>query len=68
MVYFHYMLVHPSYQNRGIGSNMMTLILKKYEGYKTKLLISYGNAESFYGKFDFKPEKGTTAMFISDMV
>jgi hypothetical protein len=34
----------------------------------SKLLISYENAESFYRKAGFKPEEGTIAMFITDMV
>ncbi|WP_415839694.1 GNAT family N-acetyltransferase, partial [Paenibacillus tarimensis] len=67
-VYFHYMLVHPNYQNMGIGKNMLEKILIRYEGYKNKLLISYKNAESFYRKAGFKPEEGTIAMFITDMV
>jgi GNAT superfamily N-acetyltransferase len=36
-VYFHYMLVHPNYQNKGIGKNILEMILKRYEGYKNKL-------------------------------
>lgn len=67
-VYFHYMLVHPNYQNKGIGKNILEMILRRYEGYKNKLLISYENAESFYRKAGFKPEEGTIAMFITDMV
>ena len=67
-VYFHYMLVHPNYQNQGIGQQMLDLILSRYEGYKNKLLIAYENAESFYRKAGFKPEDGTVAMFITEMV
>lgn len=67
-VYFHYMLVHPEYQNRGIGKKMMELMLAKYEGYKTKLLVSYDSAAEFYKKAGFKSEAGTVAMFITDMV
>lgn len=67
-VYFHYMLVHPDYQNQGIGRTMMELILAKYEGYKTKLLVSYEHAADFYKKAGFKAEAGTVAMFITDMV
>lgn len=67
-VYFHYMLVQPNYQNQGIGKNMLDKILNKYQGYNNKLLISYENAEPFYEKAGFKPEKGTIAMFITDMV
>ncbi|TKH43907.1 GNAT family N-acetyltransferase [Paenibacillus terrae] len=67
-VYFHYMLVHKEYQSLGIGKRMMEKMLSRYSNIKTKVLISYDSAEKFYGIFGFKPEEGTKAMFISDMV
>ncbi|KAA2301049.1 GNAT family N-acetyltransferase, partial [Clostridioides difficile] len=67
-VYFHYMLVHKEYQSLGIGKRMMEQMLSRYSNIKTKVLISYDSAEKFYEIFGFKPEVGTKAMFISDMV
>ncbi|PRA09461.1 MULTISPECIES: GNAT family N-acetyltransferase [unclassified Paenibacillus] len=67
-VYFHYMLVHKEYQSLGIGKRMMEQMLSRYSNIKTKVLISYDSAEKFYETFGFKPEEGTKAMFISDMV
>lgn len=67
-VYFHYMLVHKEYQFLGIGKKMMELILEQYKHIKTKLLVSYESAEKFYQLFGFKPEKGTKALFISEIV
>ncbi|USB33393.1 GNAT family N-acetyltransferase [Paenibacillus sp. YPG26] len=67
-VYFHYMLVHRDYQSSGIGKRMMEAMLQRYSSIKTKVLISYESAEEFYHIFGFKPEAGTTAMFISDVV
>ena len=67
-VYFHYMLIHPSYQGEGIGRNMMDIMLDRYKGCETKVLISYQSAVDFYHKCGFSKEDGVTPMFISEMV
>lgn len=67
-VYFHYMLVRPDYQNRGIGKELMTAILGKYKEYKTKVLISYKGSEAFYRSLGFRPEQGTLPLYISELV
>lgn len=67
-VYFHYMVVHKEYQSLGIGKRMMEKMLGQYANIPTKVLISYESAEKFYEMFGFKPEEGTKAMFISDIV
>lgn len=66
--YFHYMLINPSYQGKGIGKEMMDLMLDRYKGYQTKVLIAYLNVVEFYGKLGFKAEEGTTPMFISELI
>lgn len=67
-VYFHYMLIHPSYQSMGIGKKMMNVMLDRYKGCKTKVLISYPHAVDFYSKFGFNTEVGATPMFISELI
>ncbi|TYP73333.1 acetyltransferase (GNAT) family protein [Paenibacillus methanolicus] len=67
-VYFHYMLINPSYQGKGIGSSMMDMMLGRYKGCKTKVLISYPSAVEFYHKCGFSQEDGATPMFISELV
>jgi GNAT superfamily N-acetyltransferase len=67
-VYFHYMLVNPSYQSKGIGKELMKIMLERYKGYKTKVLISYPHAVDFYNKVGFNTEDGATPMFISEMI
>ncbi|WP_123043232.1 GNAT family N-acetyltransferase [Cohnella candidum] len=67
-VYFHYMLIHPSYQNQGIGKALMNRMLDQYKGFKTKVLISYSDAVEFYHKVGFTQEDGATPMFISELV
>ncbi|MGX4586209.1 GNAT family N-acetyltransferase [Paenibacillus chitinolyticus] len=66
--YFHYMLVRPDYQNQGIGKELMTEILGKYKEYKTKVLISYAEAESFYRSLGFRTEQGAVPLYISELV
>ncbi|WP_217559028.1 GNAT family N-acetyltransferase [Paenibacillus sp. GbtcB18] len=66
--YFHYLLVRPDYQNQGIGKELMTEILGKYREYKTKVLISYAKAESFYRSLGFRTEKGAVPLYISELV
>ena len=66
--YFHYMLVNLSYQGKGIGKEMMDMMLDRYKGYHTKVLIAYPNVGEFYGKLGFKTEGGTTPIFISELI
>jgi GNAT superfamily N-acetyltransferase len=67
-VYFHYMLINPSYHGTGIGKKMMTIMLERYSQCKTKVLISYPSAVDFYHKCGFFEEDGATPMFISELV
>lgn len=67
-VYFHYMLIHPSYQGEGIGKILMDMMLDRYQSCKTKVLISYPSAEGFYHKCGFSKEDGAIPMFISELV
>lgn len=66
--YFHYMLIDPGYQGEGIGREMMNIMLDRYKGCKTIVLISYPSAVDFYQKCGFSKEDGATPMFISELV
>jgi ribosomal protein S18 acetylase RimI-like enzyme len=66
--YFHYMLINPGYQGEGIGRNLMDIMLDRYKGCKTKVLISYQSAVGFYHKCGFSLEGGAAPMFISELV
>ncbi|MDQ0192826.1 GNAT family N-acetyltransferase [Paenibacillus wynnii] len=67
-VYFHYLLVNPSYKSKGIGREMMNMMLDRYKGCRTKVLISYPHAVDFYKKIGFNTEDGSTPMFISELI
>ena len=65
--YFHYLLVNPKYQGKGIGKKLLNKILTKYEHCKTKVLISYDEGVPFYKKNGFRMDNDKKAMFISPM-
>jgi GNAT superfamily N-acetyltransferase len=47
-VYIPYALVHPDYQRRGIGKNMMKMLLEHYRDFLRITLISYYESTAFY--------------------
>ena len=65
--YFHYLLVAPDYQSKGIGSKLVELMLDKYQDYKTKLLIAYADKKEFYQQCGFAVEEDKEPMFVTDL-
>lgn len=63
--YFHYLLVDPDYQAKGIGRNLVKKILVKYAGYARKVVIAYNTEIKFYEKCGFKVGKKASPMFIT---
>lgn len=61
--YFHYLLVRPEYQAKGIGRELVRLMFDKYSGYLRKVLISDGGQVGFYEKCGFVAGTGTMPMF-----
>ncbi len=64
-VYFHYLLVKPEYQSKGIGKNLMERMLTKYQSYERKALIAYGGEVGFYEKCGFKQHSDKIPMYIT---
>jgi len=64
-VYFHYLLVNPEYQSKGIGITLINKIVKHYEAYARKVVIAYDSEVEFYKKSGFVPHDDKTAMFIT---
>lgn len=62
--YFHYVLTDPGYQGKGIGKEMMEMMLDKYKDYYTKVLISYPLAVDFYSRLGFKVDGEAKPMYI----
>ncbi|MTT31885.1 GNAT family N-acetyltransferase [Terrilactibacillus sp. BCM23-1] len=66
-VYFHYVLIHPNYQHRGIGKKLMNMMLEQYRDFPTKMLVSYPESVSFYKKLGFEIKEGSAPMAISEL-
>lgn len=64
-VYFHYLLVRPGYQGKGIGRMIVSAMLEHYSEYARKVLIAYDKEISFYEKMGFERGTGKTPMFIT---
>lgn len=62
--YIPYLLVHPIFQNNGIGATLINKVKLKYTGYKNVLLISYKSSVEFYEKMGFETDDDSIAMFI----
>jgi len=63
--YFHYLLVKPEYQGKGIGKNLVEMILEEYKDYARKVLITYDKEVDFYKKCGFEVGEATIPMFIT---
>ena len=63
VVYYPHMLVHPKYQGRGIGSEMMKRLMDKYRGFHQHMLVADGQAIEFYKKCGFTRAGKTESMW-----
>ncbi|WP_286238765.1 GNAT family N-acetyltransferase [Neptuniibacter halophilus] len=64
VVYYPHMLVHPDFQGRGIGRQMMQQLLQCYEGFHQQMLTADGDAVAFYQRMGFSPAGQTRSMWI----
>lgn len=64
-VYFHYLLVSPGYQGKGIGKKLVSLMLEEYKGFARKVLIAYDEEVGFYQNCGFVIGEGKTPMFVT---
>ena len=64
VVYYPHLLVHPSYQGRGIGSQLVCLLKQRYEGFHQQVLVAEGKAIAFYEKCGFAQADLTRSMWI----
>ncbi|HEX7027718.1 MAG TPA: GNAT family N-acetyltransferase [Gammaproteobacteria bacterium] len=64
VVYYPHLLVHPEYQGKGIGSEIMGRLKAKYEGFHQHMLVADNRAVDFYRKFGFIRAGETEPMWI----
>ncbi len=63
--YFHYLLVKPDYQSKGVGKNLVQRMLENYKNYARKIVIAYDKEINFYKKCGFSVGEKTSPMFIT---
>ncbi len=64
VVYFPYMLVHPTHQGKGVGRLMMQAMLARYAGFHQMMLTADGEAIDFYKALGFERAGKTEPMWI----
>jgi GNAT superfamily N-acetyltransferase len=65
VVYYPHFVVHPDYQRKGIGKEMMTRLMERYEGFHQHSVIADREAVAFYEKCGFE-QSVCSAMWIYD--
>ncbi|EDX85560.1 acetyltransferase, GNAT family [Synechococcus sp. PCC 7335] len=64
VVYYPHLLVHPDYQQQGIGGKIMELLCKNYEGMHMQMLVAEYETVAFYQKRGFERAGKTEPMWI----
>ncbi|NDV68739.1 GNAT family N-acetyltransferase [Dysgonomonas sp. 25] len=52
--YVHYLLIHPDYQHKHIGKELVGMVTEKYKDYLRVVLIAYEKEVGFYERTGFK--------------
>lgn len=64
VVYYPHLLVHPDYQRRGVGREIMRRVTEPYDGFHQQAILADANAASFYEKCGFTRPSSVRAMWI----
>ncbi|EEF62683.1 GNAT family N-acetyltransferase [Pedosphaera parvula] len=64
VVYYPHLLVLPEYQGRGVGKQLMAMLMGKYNGFHQHMLVADGRALDFYRKCGFERAGNTEPMWI----
>lgn len=64
IVYFPYLLIRPEFQGMGLGKELVTRMLKKYDGYFRLALNCYDDKLAFYEKMGFSTDEGRLSLTI----
>ncbi|MBE6500288.1 MAG: GNAT family N-acetyltransferase [Methanobrevibacter thaueri] len=65
--YVHYLLVHPDYQDKGIGHELVEKVKKYYEDYLRIVVVAYDDELNFYENCGFEKADDASAMFITEL-
>lgn len=64
VVYYPHLAVHPEYQGKGIGMEIVKRMQKKYHGFHQQSIIADGRAIEFYKKCGFVKAGSCKALWI----
>ncbi|MCH6258520.1 GNAT family N-acetyltransferase [Puniceicoccaceae bacterium K14] len=64
VVYYPHLLVHPDYQNKGIGIELMRRLQAKYKSFHQQMLTADQHATAFYANLGFRRAGKTEPMWI----
>ena len=64
VVYYPHLLVDSDYQRRGIGRQLMRVLMARYDGFHQQVLVADGLATGFYSKCGFVRAGKTEPMWI----
>jgi GNAT superfamily N-acetyltransferase len=64
VVYYPHLIVLPEFQGKGVGTEIMRQLKKKYESFHQHILVADGKAIEFYKKCGFERAGKTEAMWI----
>jgi GNAT superfamily N-acetyltransferase len=64
VVYYPHLLVLPDYQGRGVGTEIMNIMKRKYSGFHMHMLAVDSRAMGFYKKCGFERAGQTDPMWI----
>lgn len=65
--YIHYLLVNPSYQNLGIGKQLVEKMKDKYKDYLRIVIVAYNDEIGFYQSCGFEKADDASPMFITTL-
>ena len=66
VVYYSHVIVHPDCKRMGIGRQMMTELMSRYDGFHQHVLIADSDAVQFFESLGFGPAGETKSMWIFD--
>lgn len=64
VVYYPHLIIHPDYQQQGIGGKIMATLQQKYKDFHQQILVADGDAIPFYKKHGFQQAGATMSMWI----
>lgn len=64
VVYYPHLLVHPDYQGKGIGKQILDKFQEKYGNFHQQIVVADGKAIEFYKKSGFVQAGETQSMWI----